>query len=195
MPSTPPSANRAREWTIVHSYFTEMGGFAVQLDDDCNFFPRKSFGDKKKVERLTLTAEGLRFLDEMTNRDRRAQGSIIPDLSLTQIEDKGNASILAKSLVCIQGQYFDLARPLCIYILSHVIPKRLIVVLLPLISNMVLRPMPHEILPTPSDQLARAQHVWTRRLHLVYLRPMVAQAARHRGAGCHLGSQRSTGRT
>jgi len=98
----------------VHSYFAGMGGFAVQLEDNYNFFPCKSFGSNERIERLTLTAEGLLYLDKTLNQDASVQGSIIPNLGLKHIEDKSNASIFAKSLVCFQGQYCHIVRPLCL---------------------------------------------------------------------------------
>jgi hypothetical protein len=97
----------SHRWTIVHSYFATMGGFAVQVSDENghkNFFPwhgHKNFFSRRDAKmgryvRLTLTPEGLLYLEE------RFPG-IIPNLSRTSIEDKSKGSMFAKSVVCFQG--------------------------------------------------------------------------------------------
>lgn len=88
---------RKHPWTIVHSYFAIMGGFAIQIDDSIgNFLPLKSLEGLERHSRLTLTTQGLLLLEELSP-------GLIPDLSRTEIEDKSKGSMFAKSLVCFQG--------------------------------------------------------------------------------------------
>ena len=47
---------------------------------------------------LTITSKGLPFLEEKIP-------GFTPDLSRSRIQDKSKGSMLAKSLVCIQGRY------------------------------------------------------------------------------------------
>ena len=94
---SPTVKGRKHKWTIVHSYFAVMGGFAVQIaDDEPNFFPTLADGKGRHI-RLTLTPEALIYLEE------RVPG-LVPDISKLQIEDKSKGSILAKSIVCFQGE-------------------------------------------------------------------------------------------
>ena len=81
----------------MHSYYAGMGGFAIQIDDSIgNFLPLESFEREKRFTRLTLTPEGLVFLEEHSR-------GFIPDQSRTEIEDRSKGSMFAKSLVCFQG--------------------------------------------------------------------------------------------
>ena len=83
----------------MHSYLAGMGGFAVQIDDKIgNFLPLKSLKGDERSSCLTLTPEGLLFLEEHSR-------GFIPDLSRTEIEDRSKGSMFAKSLVCFQGQW------------------------------------------------------------------------------------------
>ncbi|MBE3048489.1 hypothetical protein IMZ48_39505 [Candidatus Bathyarchaeota archaeon] len=89
----------AREWTFVHSHFAAMGGFAFEIkNEDRNFFPVHGSSGERPT-RLTITNEGLLFLEEH-------RPELVPDLTRTWIEDKSKGSILAKSIVCLQGSYW-----------------------------------------------------------------------------------------
>ncbi|KAK4450426.1 hypothetical protein QBC34DRAFT_437265 [Podospora aff. communis PSN243] len=105
--STPTIHKRRHPWTMIHSYFAVMGGFAVQIsDEELNFFPLKADG-KERHKRLSLSPDALLYLEEHLP-------GIVPDLSRSFIEDKSKGSILAKSIVCFQAIWF------CIQCLSRV---------------------------------------------------------------------------
>lgn len=88
---------RKHKWTMIHSYFAVMGGFAVQISDgEPNFFPSMAGGKDRHV-RLSMTPEALVYLEEQLP-------GIVPDLPKSFIEDKSKGSILAKSIVCFQGE-------------------------------------------------------------------------------------------
>lgn len=74
-----------------------MGGFAFEIQDGPgNFFPAQGQkGDRRT--RLTLTSDGLLWLAE-------SHPELIPELTRERIQDKSKGSMLAKSLVCFQGQ-------------------------------------------------------------------------------------------
>ncbi|KAK0647994.1 hypothetical protein B0T16DRAFT_370227, partial [Cercophora newfieldiana] len=103
----PKLYGRKHKWTMAHSYFAVMGGFAVQIADGVpNFFPATADGKNRHV-RLSLTPEALIYLEEQLP-------GITPDLPKSLIEDKSKGSILAKSIVCFQAIWF------CIQCLSRV---------------------------------------------------------------------------
>jgi len=75
-----------------------MGGFVIRIKDkDYNYFPMKSLGGDDQMTHLTITSKGLPFLEEKIP-------GFTPDLSRSRIQDKSKGSMLAKSLVCIQGR-------------------------------------------------------------------------------------------
>lgn len=81
----------------MHSYFAAMGGFAFEIEDGKrNFFPLQG-SSKERPTRLTITDKGLLFLEK-----RRPE--LIPNLPRARIEDKSKGSMLAKLLVCFQGE-------------------------------------------------------------------------------------------
>ncbi|KAK4108126.1 hypothetical protein N656DRAFT_453762 [Canariomyces notabilis] len=92
-----------QKWTIVHSYFATMGGFAVQIADENghqNFFPwRDTKKEPERYTQLTLTPEGLCYLEEQFP-------GFIPNLSRTSIKDKSKGSMFAKAVVCLQASWF-----------------------------------------------------------------------------------------
>ncbi|SPO01171.1 uncharacterized protein DNG_03918 [Cephalotrichum gorgonifer] len=94
-----PNNKKGRGWTIVHSYFAAMGGFALEIKDHRrNLFP--AWGSRKdRPARLAITEEGLLFLEEH-------RPELIPDLPRARIEDKSKGSMLAKLLVCFQALWF-----------------------------------------------------------------------------------------
>ena len=84
---------RVPEWTLVHSFYAIMGGFA--LDSSAESEPLLP-GNRT---RAALPPDGLRFLLEH-------QPELLPDISQDQIEDKGKADGLKKFLVCAQALWF-----------------------------------------------------------------------------------------
>jgi hypothetical protein len=83
---------RRFEWTITHSYYAGMGGFAFEKE----FLPQ---GDRTLFDspnRLTLTASGVLLL---------AKCGHLPDIDRDTICDKSKADGLAKALVCLQATW------------------------------------------------------------------------------------------
>ncbi|KAK3619489.1 hypothetical protein LTR56_023990 [Elasticomyces elasticus] len=84
---------RRHPWTIVHSHFALMGGFAIDLAAfDENIVPGKP-------ERLRLTVDGVKLLANVDS-------TLLPDISREAIQDKSKASPLAKTIVCLQALWF-----------------------------------------------------------------------------------------
>ncbi|KAK5745728.1 hypothetical protein LTR17_001229 [Elasticomyces elasticus] len=93
VPEARRDKTRRHPWTIVHSHFALMGGFAIDLAAfDENLVPGKP-------ERLRLTVDGLKL---MTKFDP----TLLPDVSREAIQDKSKASPLAKTIVCLQALWF-----------------------------------------------------------------------------------------
>jgi hypothetical protein len=87
------NSKRKFEWTMVHSHYAAMGGFAVDSgDSEIDFMP-------PGYPRLAIPTRSLRFVAE-------TQPDLIPDISEAQIRDKSNANELAKALVCFQAIWF-----------------------------------------------------------------------------------------
>ena len=80
----------SHEWTMTHSFFASIGGFAFEvIDDETQYLP-----DSHK--RLTLTARGVALL---------ARCGHLPDVSKAEITDKSKANNVAKALVIIQASW------------------------------------------------------------------------------------------
>lgn len=77
---------RKHTWTLAHSFFAGMGGFAV---DSSDFVPGQ--------DHLYLTTAGAQRLVEL--------GYQLPDLHLEAIADRSKADSLGKILVCLQAGY------------------------------------------------------------------------------------------
>ena len=92
----PRGQGRKHRWTIVHSYFGVMGGFAQIADGERNWFPLTTDGKTRHV-RLTISPDALVYLEE------HLPGSV-PDLPQSLIEDKSKGSAFTKSIVCFQGK-------------------------------------------------------------------------------------------
>ncbi|KAK1760399.1 hypothetical protein QBC47DRAFT_4675 [Echria macrotheca] len=98
-PTTQPGptvrAKRRHEWTMTHSYYAIMGGFAFDSDligEGSDFLP----GGRRRV---TLTSSGILELV-------RVAPHLLPDISLRQINDKSKANQLAKTIVTLQASWF-----------------------------------------------------------------------------------------
>lgn len=103
--STTTTFLKRHPWTIMHSFYVVMGGFAFDttgLPDNKRFLP----GDR---DRVTLSAAAVRFLAEH-------EPSVLPDLSEEELKDRSKANALAKGLVCVQTIYFIIQ---CIFRLSE----------------------------------------------------------------------------
>ncbi|KAK4896025.1 hypothetical protein LTR27_005881 [Elasticomyces elasticus] len=93
VPEARRDKTRRHPWTIVHSHFALMGGFAIDLAAfDENLVPGKP-------ERLRLTVDGLKLMT-------RFDPTLLPDVSREAIQDKSKASPLAKTIVCLQALWF-----------------------------------------------------------------------------------------
>ena len=86
-------SNTRQAWTIVHSHFAVMGGFAIGFND-----PNSNYLPKNKA-RLILTP---RALYELATKEP----TTIPNLTEEEIRDKSKANGLAKTLVCLQALWF-----------------------------------------------------------------------------------------
>lgn len=80
----------AKDWSIVHSFYTGMGGFVFDLDEceidrDMPYIP--------ELRRLHVTPRGVRLL---------AQCGLLPEISKDEIEDKSKSDGSAKMICCIQ---------------------------------------------------------------------------------------------
>ncbi|KAK0631298.1 hypothetical protein B0T14DRAFT_559112 [Immersiella caudata] len=84
------------EWTMVHSYYAIMGGFA---------FDTRSIGDGREFlpggrVRITLTSQGIIELLKVAPH-------LMPNVSVGEIRDKSKASWLAKAIVTLQASWFS----------------------------------------------------------------------------------------
>lgn len=82
------------EWTMVHSHYLAMGGFALDISDK-----RLQFLEDEGYKQFTLTKHGFFWVADN-------EIDLIPDLSKTDIQDKSKANGLAKTLVCLQAIWF-----------------------------------------------------------------------------------------
>ena len=84
---------RRHSWTMVHSYYAAMGGFAIDSGDaEVNFLP-------VRYPRMALKWQGLKYVSENCI-------DLLPDLSKSQIKDKSKGNGLAKAVVCFQATWF-----------------------------------------------------------------------------------------
>jgi len=88
---------RRNPWTLKHSFFALMGGFAV----DTSILPENQKYLHDFGERVAIPGAAILFLAE-------ANPHLIPDISLSTIQDKSKASDLAKAIVCVQASWFSI---------------------------------------------------------------------------------------
>lgn len=87
-----------------------MGGFTIEFCDDddenadnmdkriLNFFPAELFvNEPRRI--LTLTPAGMEVLKKSGN------SNLLPKISENLIKDRSKGSALAKTLVCLQGNF------------------------------------------------------------------------------------------
>ena len=84
---------RRHPWTMTHSFYAVMGGFAFDTSDaEPNFLPNHR-------SRLCISVQGLSYIAEKAPE-------LIPDIAEKHIKDKSKADSLAKFLVCLQALWF-----------------------------------------------------------------------------------------
>jgi hypothetical protein len=83
--------NERQEWTMTHSFYVVMGGFAIDWKS-WHFI-------RSKLAHVTLRTRGFAVLAEYSLEK-------IPDLPKSHIQDKSKANDLAKLLVCGQTIWF-----------------------------------------------------------------------------------------
>ena len=92
-PQAREKLKRRYPWTMTHSFYAVMGGFAFDTEKaEPSFLP----GSRT---RFCLTPEGLIEI-------ARKEPALLPDISKTEIQDKSKASGLAKFLVCLQAVWY-----------------------------------------------------------------------------------------
>lgn len=77
---------------MMHAFYAIMGGFAMDTPRDQPFLPD---GRTRRV----LTGRGFKGLIKL-------RPQLYPAISETYIVDKSKASVLAKTIVCIQASWF-----------------------------------------------------------------------------------------
>jgi hypothetical protein len=87
---------RRHSWTMTHSHYVAMGGFALYSDPHCSLLRSV---DERLEQSFVLD---LAFLKCLAGIDF----NFIPNISEAQINDKSKASGLAKFLVCAQACWF-----------------------------------------------------------------------------------------
>ncbi|KAK3364564.1 hypothetical protein B0T25DRAFT_443028 [Lasiosphaeria hispida] len=112
---------RQHSWTILHSFYAGMGGFAIDLaSHKLGILETGYLGDSSQ---LVLTPHGVELL---------AQSGHLPDMDKKEIEEKNRADILAKTICCLQVGWmvlqsverYRLQLPLSlleVYTLAHVL--------------------------------------------------------------------------
>ncbi|KAK4159407.1 hypothetical protein QBC43DRAFT_304649 [Cladorrhinum sp. PSN259] len=84
---------RRHPWTMTHSHYAVMGGFAFQTQSARGDFSPSGW------RRVTLTSNGILQLAEHFPE-------LVPDISLGYINDKSKANALAKAIVILQASWF-----------------------------------------------------------------------------------------
>ena len=93
-PDPPPAYSRNFPWTVTHSFYAIMGGFAFD-----NLSNKTDFPLPQDRTRLTLTPEAVRFLAEF-------EPHMLPDISEDTIKDKSKSSGIAKVIAFWQALWF-----------------------------------------------------------------------------------------
>ena len=84
---------RRHSWTMTHSFYAIMGGFAFDTSDaEPNFLPNHR-------SRLCISVCGLIYI-------AKKAPELIPDIAEKQIKDKSKADSLSKFIVCLQALWF-----------------------------------------------------------------------------------------
>ena len=111
-PTTLPDGKRSLKkrrhpWTMTHSFYALMGGFAFDTSGaEPNFLPNHR-------SRLCIRVSGLTYIAE------KAPG-LIPSISEKQIKDRSKADNLAKLIVCLQALWF------CVQCMTRVTQRKAI---------------------------------------------------------------------
>ncbi|KAK0511034.1 hypothetical protein JMJ35_006586 [Cladonia borealis] len=84
---------RRHPWTMTHSFYAIMGGFAFDTSDaEPNFLPNHR-------SRLCISVYGLSYI-------AKKAPELIPEIAEQQIKDKSKADSMAKFIVCLQALWF-----------------------------------------------------------------------------------------
>ena len=98
---------RRHPWTMTHSFYAIMGGFAFDTSDaEPNFLPNHR-------SRLCISVCGLSYIVKKAPE-------LIPDIAEKQIKDKSKADSLAKFIVCLQAVWF------CVQCISRISQRKAI---------------------------------------------------------------------
>ena len=92
-PPDVPAFERRNKWTMIHSFYAIMGGFAF----DARLLGRDMLPHGR--QRVTLTADGVVELASVAPH-------LLPDLTAAHIKDKSKANKLAKTIVVLQASWF-----------------------------------------------------------------------------------------
>ncbi|KKY36664.1 hypothetical protein UCDDA912_g03336 [Diaporthe ampelina] len=84
-------------WTMTHSWYAVMGGYSYKLRDGLKVF----LPDDHNRDQLILRDEALRFVAEH-------EPSVIPQLSVLDIQDKSSSSTFVKIIALFQALWFSL---------------------------------------------------------------------------------------
>ncbi|KAK3984083.1 hypothetical protein QBC44DRAFT_337640 [Cladorrhinum sp. PSN332] len=85
---------RRNQWTMTHSHYAVMGGFAILTKSSRGDFSPNGW------KRVTLTALGILHLAEH-------YPELLPDISVGDINDKSKANGLAKTIIILQASWFS----------------------------------------------------------------------------------------
>ena len=98
---------RRHPWTMTHSFYAIMGGFAFDTSNaEPNFLPNHR-------SRLCISVRGLDYIAEKAPE-------LIPGITEQHIKDKSKADSLAKFLVCLQALWF------CVQCIARVTQRKAI---------------------------------------------------------------------
>lgn len=93
---SPRKRPKRHSWTLSHGFYACMGGYALDITD---LSPGEEFLSVPE-KRWTCTKFQLyRLLDDYPD--------LLPDLSKEEISEKSKASMMAKTLVCLQALWFS----------------------------------------------------------------------------------------
>ena len=95
------SENRSspHEWTLVHAFYINMGGYAIRLPEENDTKVPQSITDR----RGNLIHLGARSFCEMSKQGMHDSDQLLSD---TDIEDRSKSDALAKCLAVVQVLYF-----------------------------------------------------------------------------------------
>lgn len=90
---SPERPNPRHPWTMIHSHYALMGGFAF----DSSTSPRTFL--PPGISHLKVNSDSIALLASV-------EPKLIPNISAEEITDKSKANSLAKAIVCVQASWF-----------------------------------------------------------------------------------------